>query len=307
MPGPDRDQETLRALKELDASPDEQSAFAARLLEQRSSLAVVASALDVLARTPIPSARPALLKRYAHVDADGPRRDSGGSLRILIVKALRQLGRQDDVPLLERAARTYEYSLYDRAEIGVALRAEALTALADLDPELASYHAARLLVDPQTDEMSGEPAATAARILAAQGNLLPLYAYAMQGSRFPEVTAEALRGLTRLPESLLPPLLKRDWEGEGEAVLAGLYDLLLQHRARAITLPFLKDQLLTAKREEVFTYLATLMVADGRDGMLALLDEVITEELRPRRRAILRDALSVRRGSTRVDAMLRRL
>lgn len=307
MSGLDRDRETLRKLKELGASPDDQTAFALRLLEQRSSLAVVASALDVLAQTPIPSARPALLKRYAHFDADGPHRDSGGSLRVLILKALRQLGRQDDVPLLERAARTYEYSLYDHAEIGVALRAEALTALADVDPELASYHAARLLVDPQTDEMSGEPAATAARILAAQGHLLPLYALAMQGSRFPEVTAEALRGLARLPDSLLPTVTERDWEAEGEAVLAGLYDLLLQHRARATALPFLKEQLLATKGDEVFKYLATLMVADGRDDLFALLEEVIMEELRPRRRAILRDVLAIRRGSARVDAIMRRL
>src|SRR5689334_16201518 len=130
MPRPDQDRETLKALKELAGAPEEQAAFAVRLLEHRSSLAVVASALDVLARTPLPAARPALLKRYAHFDADGPHRDSGGSSRILIIKALRQLDRRDDVPLLERAARTYEYSLYDHAEIGVALRAEALTALA---------------------------------------------------------------------------------------------------------------------------------------------------------------------------------
>jgi hypothetical protein len=54
------------------------------------------------------------------------------------------------------------------------LRAGALLILNELDDSLAGFEATRLLVDGLTDPMSGEPALTAVRALASQGQAAAL-------------------------------------------------------------------------------------------------------------------------------------
>lgn len=52
-----------------------------------------------------------------------------------------------------------------------------LALLETIDTALASYHSVRLLNDLHTSRMSGEPALSAVRFLANQGQFLPLYGF----------------------------------------------------------------------------------------------------------------------------------
>ena len=163
------------------------------------------------------------------------RADSGCHLRTGLLQRLRPLARLEDRGLLEHALLTYEFVPPGRRwEVGANLRAQALVVLNDIDPTLAGYHAVRLLNDSleHTSEMSGEPAVTAAQVLATQGQTLPLYAYAMRAepARL-EVLAECLRSLTGVPASLVSLLQQRYGDSRDEIILLGLYDLFLARPA----------------------------------------------------------------------------
>ena len=120
------DQVKLDRLASLRQEPEAQRAYAMQLVQTERSLAVVGAALDLLLANPSADARPALLKRYAHLAAEGPRRDAGGLTRARIIDGLRQFGRQDDGDLFEKAACTYEHSLIDGQEIGQMVRSAGL-------------------------------------------------------------------------------------------------------------------------------------------------------------------------------------
>ena len=154
------------------ATPDEQAAYAVRLLDKERDVDVVLAALAVIAEREDPTLRPALLRKYAYCDANGMRRDPGGTVRIAL-RALRPIALPEDVALFERAVSTYEFLF---GEATGDLRAAGLLALDEADAVLAGYHCVRLLDDPYTSIMSGEPASTAVRVLASQKQLLPLYA-----------------------------------------------------------------------------------------------------------------------------------
>src|SRR5579884_1982399 len=99
----------IKRLDDLEISPREQISYALHLIDEERSAEVVQAALDVLAGSPPVAARPSLLKRYEHCEADGARRDAGGYIRSAILRTLRPLVTADDIPLLERATSTYEF------------------------------------------------------------------------------------------------------------------------------------------------------------------------------------------------------
>ena len=296
----------LNRLAALASAPDEQVACALEILERERGLQVVQAALQVLAQDPRREARPALLRQYAFRDADGNRRDPGGYIRSDILKILRHQAHPDDVPLFERAAWTYEF-MPGADEVCSSVRANALIALSEVEPTLAGYHGARLLTDRHTAKMSGEPAVTAARILASQSQYLPLYAYVMGGGSVPEVISESLRSLTVLPGSLLPPLIERFQETEDEIVLIGLFDLILSHPAGSthhdVVRRFLRDTTL----EDVHRYLVTAIVARREDDLVSDLIERATEETNRRKQENLLEALSLIESDGRVATVVRKL
>jgi hypothetical protein len=266
--------------------------YAAQCLERESDATVIKAALAVLGAREAPGLRPLLLRKYAHCAGDPARRDQGGGLRSLILRTLRPLATKDDIPLLERAASTYEFLF---GEAAGDLRAAALIVLNEVDDRLASFHCVRLLIDPRTSIMSGEPAVTAARILAAQGQHLPLYNYLLQGSGgVADVRAECLRSLTTLPASLLPPLVERFIAGEDEIVLLGLFDLLLARPDRADYLPPILDFLRETRLYNSYRYLISAIVASRDAAFIASLGPLLAAEHDLQKRALLEEALALR-------------
>ncbi|HEX5505765.1 MAG TPA: hypothetical protein VFW96_24320 [Thermomicrobiales bacterium] len=283
---------TLERLRGLAATPTEQAAYALRLLDRERNVEVLRAALDLLAARTDPAFRPAFLRRYAHDDQDGARRDPAGTLRIALLQALRPLARPEDAALFARAATTYEF-LYGEATGD--LRAAGLLALNEADDALAGYHAVRLLADRYTSPLSGEPALTAVRVLAAQGQFLPLYAYVTGAEPgVADVVAEGLRSLTSLPASLLPALVERHRECEDEIVLLGLFDLLLAHEARDAYTGFVLDFLRATPLLNIYRYLVSVLVASREAPLIAALETMAKEEQNRDKAAILRDALALR-------------
>ncbi len=266
--------------------------YAAQCFEKDADTAVIKAALAVLAAGEYPGLRPLLLGKFRYCAADPMRRDQGGGIRSLILQALRPLVQPDDIPLLERAASTYEFLF---GEAAGDLRAAALVTLNEIDDRLATYHCVRLLIDPHTSIMSGEPAVTAARILAVQGQPLPLYAYLIreQGG-VADVLAECLRHLSALPASLLPPLVERYIASDDEIVLLGLFDLLLARADRAEYQTALLDFLRATTLYNTYRYLISAIVASREEAFIAALAALYPTERDQGKRAMLKEALSLR-------------
>jgi hypothetical protein len=180
-----KQQAILHQLRSLAHQPREQAHYALSVLERERSKQVASEALAVLTNTPVPEGRALLRRLYEYYDDAGVKRDAGGDLRIALVVALLPIAEPQDQALAERAVSTYEFLPPNREECTGGLRVAGLVLLNHLDPVLASFHCARLLVDEEyTSRMSGEPAVSAARLLASQvshlpyqGHLLPFYSY----------------------------------------------------------------------------------------------------------------------------------
>jgi hypothetical protein len=282
----------LERLRSLAEAPGEQQAYALRLLEKERGVEVVLAALAVLKAQEDPRMRPALLQKYAYCDANGVRRDPGGHIRAAILHALRPIALPEDAALAERAATTYEFLF---GEATGDLRAAGLLTLNAADAELAGYHCVRLLTDEYTSIMSGEPAVTAVKILAAHSQLLPLYAYVTgEAKQVADVVAESLRSLHALPPSLLPALVEQYGGSDNEIVLLGLFDLLLAHESRPRYIPFIRDFLRTTTLTNIYRYLAIVLVTSHDTGLIDEVRALAEDERDPVKVAILREALALR-------------
>ena len=285
----------IQQLRSLAAQSQEQAAYAVTLLHMRYGAETVLAALQTLTKIEFDAARPALLTLFADYTAQGERRDPAAFFRAAILRALRPGVQPADVGLLTQATATYVFPPPAFKEEGAPLRSAALLALAEVDETLARYHAVRLLANEHTDPMSGEPALTAARLLAAQEEWLPLYFYAMQdGARVvPEVVADCLRQLTLLPAALLPGIIERFAAGTASMALVGLFDLLLNHRTGPHGLDFLRSFLRTTTEIDFYRYLVTTMVASGQERLLAELLDAARFEQKREKIAILSEALAL--------------
>src|SRR5687768_2546967 len=226
----------LQKLRELAGDAEAQTAYAATLLQPKFGLEVIRASLRVLVKHPHAAARPALAQLFDYYASQGVTRDPGTYVRSEIVRALRPIAEPADVALLERGLLTYEFPAPAFKEEAALLRSGSLVTMAELDDVRARYHATRLLADPLTDPMSGEPALTAISVLAAMGELLPLYFYATQNQAQmqAEVASVCLRSLGAIPAEAVPPLVACYEECTNPALLVGLVDLLLAHPKLAI-------------------------------------------------------------------------
>jgi hypothetical protein len=284
----------LAALDQLAADPLAQARFAAELLASERRAQLLGPALAALEQLPIPEARPSLLQLYADLDADGTRRDAGGGFRAAALRALRPWAVAGDLPLLERAVSTYEFLPPSRSEEAGPIRAAGLVALADLDPQLAGFHAARLLVDHyHTSPLSGEPGKTAAGVLAAQSETLTLYLYTLGGAQRDEVTAECLRHLADAPESVARELCGRFDPAARELAQIGLIDMLLARPDSSFVREELGGRLRQPTPLNVLRYLAVTMAASRRRPLMEAVIAAAADERDPGRRGALEEALAL--------------
>ncbi len=291
----------LAELRERASDPAAQAALAMDVLAKDKDVQAIRAALEVLKQHPTPPARRILRERFEHYAADGVRRDTGTYLRAAVVQALRPIALPDDLPLLERAAATYEFLPPNHSEEASLLRSAALVALDAVEPRLAAFHCVRLLADPHTSLLSGEPAVTAVRVLAAQGNPWPLYAYALhQPHAQSDVLSECLKELTNLPASLLPELFDKFGSSDDEVVLVGLIDLAVDTGSQA----FLRECLGHTAKYAVYHYLVTRLVARPTQWGLAELKYQAQHERDSRKLGILEDALSLGRSDPALQAAL---
>lgn len=277
----------IERLHSLASDPREQAAYAANLLPKERNAEVLLLALSILETRTDPALHAALVQKYAYYDANGTRRDPGGTIRIALLRVLRPISLFEDIPLFERAVSTYEFLF---GEAAGDLRAAGLLALQEIDPTLAGYHCVRLLTDQYTSIMSGEPALTAAHVLIAQRQLLPLYGYlTREGDGAAEVIAESLRNLTDLPPSLLPALIERYRTSSSELILLGLFDLLLSHATRAEHLDTIFDFLQTTERYNLYRYLLLVLFRDPDEGIRQRLQAMLANEEDPEKVDIWRE------------------
>jgi hypothetical protein len=157
--------------------------------------------------------------------------------------------------------------------------------------------------------MSGEPALTAARLLASHEEITPLYFYVMQdGARvLPEVISECLRQLTHLPDALIAGLLERYGNSPQDVILVGLFDLLLNHRTGPHGRDLLQTFLRTTQRLDAYRYLVTILIAAGHQVLLDDLLAAAQAEQRREKIAILIDALAVIEANPIINKLLKAL
>lgn len=280
----------MRRLKAYAGRPAEQLAMAQELVATSRDLEVIRPALAVLGQANDPALRPFLHEKYAWCEAQSTRRDSSGFIRAGIVKALTPIIQADDLPLLLRALVTYQMQgLY---ELCAELRAAALIALNDLDPDLAAYHAARLLSDPLTS-FSGQPALTAVKLLGAQQQFPPLFALAVWRTGRADVIAECLRQLVTMPAELVPLLVERYRDEEDEEILLGYFDLLLDRADSAVWADEIDVFLRTTTLLDLYGLVVTQIVASRNEPLIARLKALADEESDPAKRPLLDHALSL--------------
>lgn len=298
MPRQHKKQDDLETLRELSVSPLEQRAYAAKLLGARKNAVTVTHALRTLSDLPPDLAlRQLILDIYAYYDEDGVKRDAGSAVRAAALQALDPIAHPDDLPLLERAMFTYErIPPYFTEEAGL-LRAAGLVVTAQLAPQLAAYHAARLLSEP-IEVLAGEPHLTAIKVLAGQNMYVPIYTYAAQTTiGKAEPLGEALRRLVEIPPTLVRGLYEKYRETPSDIVLVGLYDLLIGHAESRQFTSYIADFLTNTANIPALQYVATAVLASRRDDLIELVTNTYKQALSanadPRRLAALKEPLTL--------------
>ena len=279
----------LRALK---ADPPRQADFAAEIFETETNPDVLMSVLSALAVHPRPALRPALVARYGWFDALGPRRDPGGMVRQGILRALRDIAHPDDRELFDRATRTYESSVQDRAN-PAGVRAAGLIALFNLDQPAAVHRAIELIGDVECiDSPALEPAGTAIRILGEGDAYESLVTLLLLRADLPgELLGEALKGLSHAPATALGAVVARYGRASREMALLGLCDLLIENRAESLVPAF--GQLLRSAPPDVLRYLVTAAVASRREEFAAPLSAAAREATGRARMVVFDEGLAL--------------
>jgi hypothetical protein len=253
----------------LRREPERAAALALEIVASDSNPEIVRFAVEALVSHPLAAAHNALVSCYQRFDA--PKRDVGGFTRASLISALRPIALPSDAAVFERAATTFEPAPGDAGSPAV-LRARGLVALNDLDDQRAGYLAARLLADRDHVSANGEPAATAARVLAVNGETELLFYLAGAGTNLPgEIRAECLRGLVDVPGDLLGPILAEASNTADELVLLALCDLLVAHRTDPAVTAALERFLAACRSVDVYRYVTAAVAASRAPDLVAAL------------------------------------
>lgn len=286
-------QQLLSLLRDTAQPVETRARAAVDLLTPRHGQEAIRAGLRFLNSHPQAAAREPLRALYAHYAANGVARDPGAYLRSEIVRALRQIALPADVDIFNQAASTYEFPPPAFKEEAGLLRGGGLVALVEWDENAARYHATRLLADPLTDPMSGQPALAAVDVLASLDEALPLFFYAMQAHDhvLPEIAGECLRRLVSLPASVLPSVVSHFTDCARSALLVGVIDLLIQHPEGVSELDFLARLLHQPPDLDLYRYLVAALMAASRAEIHSLLAAHARLEQSPARVAVLMEVL----------------
>lgn len=299
----------FQELKELEGAPDELAAFASAILDVNHNQQELEAALQALADNPYPRARPRLIELFEEYASNGEILDPGGGIRAWIIRALQAIAKPVDASLFETAALTYEILPPGFEEEAGALRIAGVAALAQVDDELAAFHASRILVERYTEPMSGEPAVTAARILASLNQFEALYQYLFHEPHktLPEVVSECLHLLTSIATSLVPGLIDRFSDSENDLILAGLFDLLVIHKSGLQGEDFLISFLKESRRYDAYRYLIALIAAERRQDFLPAILPVLGFERDKEKVFILLEAFDPLKNDLEIADIVERL
>jgi hypothetical protein len=273
--------------------------FALEVLPGEGNPELLSAALRALAPGVRPADHGVLRDVYEYFGSDGKRQDPGGAVRIEILGALWHLRNADDRGLAEQAASTVELTTQGD---GAMLRAAGLALMGVLDPEAASLRAAEILGQNDADQMTAEPAATAARLLVANGETvaLALYAHAFDESAPAEVMAECLRGMTALPAERIEGLLRGVSSSRSDVLMLGFCDYLLARQPEPLISEFASD-VFRFSGVEVYGYLAAAVVASRREDLMAVFLETLKTETSATKRKTAREALELAAPSAAVE------
>jgi hypothetical protein len=296
----------LRKLRSLEGTPAEQADYAVQLLSPSNGLEVIKAALAVLAKNPMPKARSALRDLYWHYTENDGKRDPAAYTRSAILTALHPIMGMDDTELVVDAVTTYQFLPPGFEEEAALLRSTAIVLLSELDDRLAAFFAARLLADGYTEAMSGEPALTAARVLAAQGELLPLYSYVIrpkQGAH-PEIVSECMRNLGNAPDEVIDQLVDQFGASDNRAALVGLFDLLVSGSQAPRHSEFLTNYLRDSKDSDLYRYLVTIMLTSPTGAVRQTLVDTVQGEEDPNKSEVLREVLAFAPAGPDIEPLL---
>jgi hypothetical protein len=285
---PSRD---LSRLKVLSAGDEQEFvAYVLELLASGDRLAREA-ALDALLERPLPRLREELRALYFDVDREGEKLDPGAHVRTRIARLLLAGEDARDADIALRAADTYERSM--GVDSTSNLRALGLRMIAPADPDLFPYVAAEHVDDSST--FSPEPANTALQLLAATGHEVSVYQWIVSGTHDPVLIEAAIDLLHEAPAIVmsrcLAKLTRDAVETKDEPLLTKLAETIVE-RELEDAYASLSSIMQSAISKELYSYLALLLAATNRPGMLSILNEQLEQDIR--RRPLIRDALRVR-------------
>jgi hypothetical protein len=276
--------------------PPAAAKLAADVVANERAHRVLEPALVILAEAVWPHARGALRERFSDLTDNGMRYDQDCSLRIGIVRALRAIGSSEDLDVAERGVRTIQRNPPARVDVAQALRGQCLLFLGEIDPARVEYFAVELLNDPHLSSFSGEPAVTAIQVLAARGQILPIWALARRPGPQADVLAQAFASLRGAPrdlqlDALLGHLIEAIDRGEdGEPVALVAAEAIVLNRL-AGGYPTVAKLLRQSPNLNLVLYLAGTAARQDDPLLCALLIAARDAETNPQKTAILREAL----------------
>lgn len=292
----------LRALR---GDPALLHAFAMEVLADEANPDIVRLALDALGEHVSAADGEVLRGVYAYFDAGRGKKDPGGSARTAVLQALWHLRSSADIDLAIKARSTFEPGMQSDGEM---IRAAGLALLAVLDPPRAATEAVIVLGSERANPMNGEPAATAARVLAATGESNALLLYVLSGAApTAEVTAAALKGLSGLDPEVLQRVLDGLSRSEDEAVLMAVCDAVLELPPGDGPGAILRRLLDTAPRGDLYAFIASAIVASRKEAFIDVVVESLPGETSRKRLAAAREALELAPPASAVEAALKDL
>ncbi|MBN1284169.1 MAG: hypothetical protein JXB47_02095 [Anaerolineae bacterium] len=237
--------------------------------------------VEILGDAHRPVLRDKALFYFEHAD-----KDRGGLIREKLTRRLAGIGHPGDIDIYLKGVVTYHRQ--PARDAAQNLRAAALVGLAGADQTLACAYAVKLLGEPDTSQLNGEPSMTAVRVLAHYSQALPLYQFVLlAGEDFiqeakGEVVSQALESLgADFPPAVYAPLAERFAALDVPIVTSGIINHITRHRVTALY-PLLRDLITETKHDDLHRY-GVIMLAAARDDALTEMLYDLAKLSRPER------------------------